>query len=118
MTGGAQVLEERFKVIMLYDFYGALLTMRQQEYIQAHYLEDCSITEIAEEHNVSRQAVHDAIKRAEAIMLELDKKLNLLERWNKERALLKEVIKELELEKVNIEKCHKLVKEILADGGV
>ena len=120
MTGGELVLEARFKVIMLYDFYGALLTNRQQEYIQAHYLEDCSITEIAEEHKVSRQAVHDAIKRAETVMSDFDKKLNLLARWEKERQLLKEVLTELEnnLELINIDDCRKIVRKILADGGV
>ena len=117
MTGGVLVLEERFKVIMLYDFYGALLTIRQQEYIKAHYLEDCSITEIAIEHEVFRQAVHDAIKRAETVMIEFENKLNLLDRWERERQLLKAVVNELEKTDIDIDKCRKIVKEILADGG-
>lgn len=63
---------------ILFDFYGELLTAKQQEMWNLFYNEDLSLSEIAEELSVSRQAVHDSLKRATDIMQDYDKKLNLL----------------------------------------
>lgn len=63
---------------LLFDFYGPLLTPRQQELMRAYYLEDLSLAEIAGEDGVSRQAVHDLIKRAEAALQEYEEKLGFL----------------------------------------
>ncbi|WP_375330575.1 YlxM family DNA-binding protein [Alicyclobacillus fastidiosus] len=48
----------------LYDFYGALLTVRQRQIIEMYHLEDWSLSEIAESLEISRQAVHDQLRRA------------------------------------------------------
>ena len=58
--------------------------------------------------------------RSKILGLNFDKKLNLLARWEKERQLLKEVLTELEKnrELINIDDCRKIVRKILADGGV
>ncbi len=113
------MLEDRTKIIMLYDFYGSLLTDRQEEYLQRHYLEDCSLMEIAEEYNVSRQAVHDAIKRAEALLNGFEEKLQLAQRWEKEQHLLKQLEKELQAPRtqVDIEKCRVLLGQVLQSEG-
>lgn len=63
---------------VLYDFYGPLLTPRQQALMQAYYLEDLSLAEIADGEGVSRQAVHDLIKRSEAALLEYEEKLHFV----------------------------------------
>lgn len=65
-------------VALLLDFYGPLLTARQQELIHAYYLEDLSLAEIAGEEGVSRQAVHDLIKRSEASLYECEQKLGFV----------------------------------------
>lgn len=65
-------------ITLLFDFYGPLLTLRQQELIRAYYLEDLSLAEIAGAEGVSRQAVHDLIKRSEAALYEYEEKLGLL----------------------------------------
>jgi len=75
-------------VAMLFDFYGALLTSRQQDLIRAYFLEDLSLAEIAGEDGVSRQAVHDLIKRSETALFEYEEKLGLVREHRERQALL------------------------------
>lgn len=65
------------------DFYGGLLTERQRSALSLHYEEDHSLSEIAERLSVSRQAVHDAIRRGEAQLDEYESRLKILERYFK-----------------------------------
>ncbi len=62
-------------VNLLYDFYGRLLTERQQKIMELYYEQDLSLGEIAAEINISRQAVYDAIKRAGATLENYEEKL-------------------------------------------
>lgn len=66
------------QVALLFDFYGPLLTDRQQELVRAYYQEDLSLGEIAEVAQISRQAVHDQIKRAELSLAEYESRLGLV----------------------------------------
>lgn len=75
-------------VALLFDFYGPLLTERQQELVQAYYLEDMSLAEIAGEGGVSRQAVHDLIKRAEAGLAEYEEKLGFIREYRQRQERL------------------------------
>lgn len=70
-------LERAARLVQLLDLYGALLTDRQRDFVRLHYAEDLSFGEIAREHGVSRQAVHDAVKHAEASLMDYDAKLGL-----------------------------------------
>lgn len=63
----------------LLDLYGELLTERQRDFLRLHCDEDMSFSEIAEEHSVSRQAVHDAVKHAVESLEHYEAKLKLLE---------------------------------------
>ena len=74
------MLEKLMRMAALYDFYGALLTEKQRIYLEMHYLQDLSLSEIADEAGISRQAVHDILKRAEYILEEYESKLKLVER--------------------------------------
>ncbi len=74
-------LEKNNQMNALFDFYGALLTDKQKEYMQLYYADDFSLGEIAEEFDVSRQAIYDNIKRTEKILLEYEEKLHLLENF-------------------------------------
>ena len=56
------MLEKMEQVILLKDFYGPLLTPKQQEVLNLHYEQDWSLSEIAEHWQISRQAVFDLIK--------------------------------------------------------
>jgi predicted DNA-binding protein YlxM (UPF0122 family) len=81
-------LKDLENMALLYDFYGSLLTPRQQELIQAYYLEDLSLAEIAGEGGVSRQAVHDLIKRAEASLTEYEEKLGFVKEYRQRQERL------------------------------
>lgn len=76
------------RVALLYDFYGALLTHRQQELIQAYYLEDLSLAEIAGNDGVSRQAVHDLIKRSEASLHDYEERLGFVREYQERQERL------------------------------
>lgn len=75
-------------VALLFDTYGPLLTPRQQELITAYYLEDLSLAEIAEGDGVSRQAVHDLIRRAETAMHDYEERLGLVKEYHERQSRL------------------------------
>jgi uncharacterized protein len=88
------MLEKTTRMNYLYDFYHSLLTPKQQSYMSLYYLDDYSLGEIAEEYNVSRQAVYDNIKRTETMLEEYEDKLLLFQKFQ-ERSKLIQTIKEL-----------------------
>lgn len=85
------MLEKVLRIGLLYDFYGALLTDKQQECIEMHYIHDLSLSEIANEFSVSRQAVHDILKRAEQLLEEYEHKLKLVERYKFEYIIIQQL---------------------------
>lgn len=90
------MLEKTTRMNYLYDFYQSLLTPKQRSYMSLYYLDDFSLGEIAEEYNVSRQAVYDNIKRTEAMLEEYEEKLLLFQKFQERSKLLvkiKEMIK-------------------------
>ena len=80
---------------MLFDFYGELLTDKQREYFDLHYNEDLSLAEIASLTGVSRQAVWDNIRRAEAALRDIEDKVGLVSRFRQQRQALNEAAAEL-----------------------
>ena len=62
--GGNSVKNQTFRMTMLFDFYGEILTERQKEFYDLYYNEDLSLAEIAENYGISRQGVRDVIVRA------------------------------------------------------
>ncbi len=65
------------KVALLLDFYGDLLTDKQRDSLDFYYNDDLSLGEIAANLGISRQGVRDNIKRAEAVLLDMEERLNL-----------------------------------------
>ena len=65
-------MEKIVEQTLLYDFYGELLTERQQQVYESVVLEDYSLSEVAEELGISRQGVHDMIKRCNHTLEEYD----------------------------------------------
>ena len=72
---------QTYRMTMLFDFYGDILTDRQRELFDLYYNEDLSLAEIAENCGISRQGVRDVIVRAEAAMNELEDKTGLVHRF-------------------------------------
>ena len=66
---------------LLYDFYGELLTEHQKQIYEDVVLNDYSLSEIAQDRGISRQGVHDLIRRCNNILEEYERKLRLLERF-------------------------------------
>ena len=79
--GGSTVKNQTYRMTMLFDFYGDILTERQRELFDLYYNEDLSLAEIAENCGISRQGVRDVIVRAEAAMTELEDKTGLVKRF-------------------------------------
>lgn len=70
-------IEKTNRMNALFEFYAALLTDKQMNYIELYYADDYSLAEIAEEFGVSRQAVYDNIKRTEKILEGYEMKLHM-----------------------------------------
>lgn len=85
------MLEKTMRINSLFDFYQSLLTPKQRNYMALYYLDDYSLGEIAEEFQVSRQAVYDNIKRTEQMIEEYEAKLLLFERYIKRQELLEQL---------------------------
>ena len=66
---------------LLYDFYGELLTDHQKQIYEAAVYDDMSLTEIADEHGISKQGVHDLIKRCTRTLQEYEDKLHMIRRF-------------------------------------
>ena len=76
---------QTYRMSMLFDFYGDLLTERQKEFYDLYYNEDLSLAEIAENYGISRQGVRDVIVRAEAAMEDIEEKTHIIRRFNQNR---------------------------------
>ena len=76
---------QTYRMTMLFDFYGELLTDRQKEFFDYYYNDDLSLSEIAENAGISRQGVRDVIVRAENIMQEIEDKTGLIRRFEQMR---------------------------------
>lgn len=74
-------MNEILEQALLYDFYGELLTSHQKEIYEQFVLEDLSLSEIAESAGISRQGVHDLIKRCNKTLEGYEAKLHLVEKF-------------------------------------
>jgi uncharacterized protein len=84
------MLEDTTRINMLYDFYGSLLTEKQREFLELYYQHDLSLAEAADESGISRQGVHDILKRAVRTLERAEEKLGLIARFaEQEKTLLK-----------------------------
>lgn len=85
-------MDKIYEQTMLYDFYGELLTDHQRSIYEDAVCNDMSLGEIAEERGISRQGVHDLIRRCDRILQDYESKLHLVERF----ARAKETVMEIE----------------------
>ena len=86
-------MKDIFKSSLLYDFYGELLTEHQKEIYEDFILNDLSLGEIAQDRGISRQGVHDLVKRCDKILNGYEEKLHLVERFTKTKEDVAEICK-------------------------
>ena len=70
-------LKEQYELTILYDYYSGLLKESQREILSDYYFNDLSLSEIADERGISRQGVHDTIKRCSKSLMEFEEILGL-----------------------------------------
>ena len=79
---------------LLYDFYGELLTAHQRQVYEAAVYDDLSLSEIASEFGITRQGVHDLLRRCDRILQDYEDHLHLVARFRMIRAQAGEIISE------------------------
>ncbi len=87
-----EMSEKNFIYSILYDYYGNLLKENQANIIDMYYNLDYSLSEIAEEMNISRQGVHDALKRAEKNLEAYEEKIKLHDKYIKYSQAVENII--------------------------
>lgn len=104
-------MEKNVKISMLCEIYGKLLTKKQLEILTDYYNNDLSLSEIAENNQITRQAVRDIIKKGENKLFKLEEKLLFMEKTMKQEKLLQEVLNELS--KIEDASSDKKIEKIL-----
>lgn len=89
---------------LLYDFYGELLTQHQQNIYEDVVLNDYSLSEVAEEYGITRQGVHDLVKRCNKILNGYEEKLHLLSKFLETKKMINEI--------------NQLTNQYLTDGDI
>ena len=81
MSSENALKENAVEMCLLFDFYGAMLTQRQQEIFDLYYNDDLSLSEISEQMQISRQAVRDSVTRSKNLMIGFEQRLGLVRRF-------------------------------------
>ena len=84
-------MNEILEQALLYDFYGELLTDHQKEVYEQFVLEDLSLGEIAREEGISRQGVHDLVKRCSQTLKGYEEKLHLVEKFARIKHMISQI---------------------------
>ena len=83
---------DALEMTLLFDYYGELLTQRQQMCFDMYYNQDLSLAEIAQELKVSRQGVYDNLSRGEAVLRNMEEKTGCVRRSLQNRSTLREIL--------------------------
>lgn len=94
------ILDKAIEVMELYDIYQDLLTNKQREYMESYYYDNYSLTEISENKNVSRNAVHDQLKRTVKKLYNYESKLELRIRGKNRHIIIEKIKNEKDLIKI------------------
>ena len=107
-------MEKHVEVSMLWQIYGKLLTEKQYNVLNEYYNEDLSLAEIAENYNISRQAVRDIIMKGESKLFDYEKKLNIMKTSQDNDALLQLVFSQIAQIKKNTpdKQVEKILDEV------
>lgn len=104
-------MEKHIEISMLVEIYGKLLTEKQYQVISDYYNEDLSLSEIAENNNISRQGVRDIIKKGESKLFEYEEKLQIMKKTQENEKTIQLVLSQLS--KIQDNSSDKKVEKIL-----
>lgn len=104
-------MEKKIEISMLCELYGRLLTEKQLEFLNDYYNNDYSLSEIAENNNITRQAVRDIIKKGEKKLFEYEEKLLFMKKTISQEQKIQSVLEELT--KIQENSSDKKIKHIL-----
>ena len=103
---------------ILYDFYGELLTEHQRRIYEKAVYEDLSLSEIAEDCKISRQGVHDLLKRCDRLLAGYEEKLHLVEKFTQIKERIQKIEKlssEPDVDEQKLRQIGLLAEEILEE---
>ena len=106
-------MEKKVEISMLWQIYGNLLTEKQYKVIDYYYNQDLSLSEIAENENITRQAVRDIIKKGEKKLFEYEEKLLFMKKTINQEKQIQNIL--LNLNKIQKDSSDKKVKIILEE---
>lgn len=86
------MFEKIVEIGLLFDFYGKLLNDKQYSAIEFYYIHDLSLSEIGENLGISRQGVHDLLKRSESKLFDFEERLGLVKKFSENRERIKDVL--------------------------
>lgn len=89
-------MEQNVKISMLNQIYGGLLTKKQNEIIEDYYNNDLSLSEIAQNYEITRQAVRDILKKSEKKLFEYEETLGFMKKTLEQESKIKKIIEQLE----------------------
>ena len=93
-------MDKNIKISMLLEIYGKMLTDRQADTVDLYYNQNLSLSEIADEVNITRQAVRKSLIEAEKNLFEYEEKLKFLEKNIQRKEKIDEILKMIEDEKI------------------
>ena len=108
---GSDKVEKHVEISMLCQIYGKLLTEKQYEFINDYYNNDLSLSEIAANNKITRQAVRDIIKKGENKLFEFEEKLLFMKRMLNQEKQIQEIL--IELSKIQETSSDKKIEKIL-----
>ena len=106
-------MEKNVEISMLWQIYGKLLTEKQYEIIDYYYNNDLSLSEIAENENITRQAVRDIIKKGERKLFEYEEKLLFMKKTINQEQKIQRIL--FNLTKIQKDSSDKQVSSILEE---
>jgi predicted DNA-binding protein YlxM (UPF0122 family) len=107
------MLDQTTEINLLYDFYGSLLTEKQQFLMECYYFDDWSLSEIANHQGTSRQAVFEGMKRAEQHLIEYENKLELVAKHRQREQIAKKILSKISADSFVEEELTSLIRQMI-----
>ena len=106
-------MDKHIQISMLWQIYGKLLTKKQYDVLNDYYNNDLSLSEIAENNNISRQGVRDLIKKGEDKLFDYEEKLNIMKKNTESERTIQTVL--AQLSKIQENSSDKKIEKILSE---